>query len=116
MKIEKIIKQSAFIIFPIAIISLFFIEWRFAFSLLIGGSVFCGSLRMIMWEVDKFINKPMGQTIIVGMSAVKILIIFILLVILADFKLLNILGLMIGFTLVQLIILKEALVSVKNSR
>lgn len=112
--IKRIFKQAIIIIPIIAIISFFFAEWRFPLSVLIGGIVFLLSLWSIAWAVKKYLCKAMAQQIIIGISTIKILLIFFVLAILAMFKLINIIGLVIGFIISLLIAVKEGFLTAKQ--
>lgn len=107
--LQRISRLSAWTILSLAVLSLFFTawDWRFGGSILLGGLVSLASFRAIAWAVRKFLGTEMGQPIIMGLSILKILAIFILLVVLAIFGLVHPVGLVIGFTAVLVIIVKE---------
>jgi F0F1-type ATP synthase assembly protein I len=107
--LQKISKLSIFVILPLAALSLLATnwDWRFGSSVLLGGLVSLASFRAITWAVRKFLGTEMGQPIIMGLSVLKIMAIFILLVVLAIFGLVHPVGLVIGFTAVLVIIIKE---------
>ncbi len=112
--IKKIFKQALIAIAIVVMISFFFTEWRFPFSVIIGGIIFLASLWSIFWAVRKFLGKAMAQPIIIGISSIKILFIFIILAILAILELINVVGLVTGFVVSLIITLKEGFITVKH--
>lgn len=118
LMVKRIGKQSALIILPLAALSLLFAKgnWQFPSNVVLGGAISLLSFRVIVWAVRRFMGKPMGHPIIIGLSAVKILVIFMVLATLATFKLVNPVGLTVGFTVVLGIIVKEGLVAARKEQ
>lgn len=112
--IKKTLKQSLILVSLLAVGSVFFMEWRFPLSIIIGGFIFLASLWVLSWAVKKYLGKPMGQVIIVGISALKILLIFIILVALAMLGIINIVGLMTGFVASLMVTLKEGFIAARQ--
>lgn len=112
--IKKTFKQSLILISILAAGSVFFMEWRFPLSVIIGGIIFLASLWALSWAVKKYLGKPMGQIIIVGISAMKILSIFIILAALAMLGLINVVGLMTGFVASLMVTLKEGFIAARQ--
>jgi hypothetical protein len=112
--IKKTFKQSLILISLLAIASVFFMEWKFPLSVIIGGIIFLASLWVLSWAVRKFLGKPMGQVIIVGISALKILVIFIILIALAMLGIINVVGLMTGFVVSLIVTLKEGFIAARQ--
>lgn len=111
---KRINKQAAVVIALLAIVSVFFTEWRFPLSIIIGGIIFLASFWVIIWAVRKFAGKHMAQPIIMGISTLKILLIFAVLIVLAILKLINITGLVIGFTVSLIIMTKEGFIAARK--
>ncbi len=109
--IKRIYKQTPIIISILAIISSFFTEWRFPFSVIIGSIVFLASLWSIVWAVKKFLYQGSAQASIVVVSALKMLAIFALLVALAMLELINVIGFITGFTVSLMITAKEGFIA-----
>lgn len=100
------IYRLAFIIIPsIAIVSgvIWWGEWRIPFSIIVGGVLSVASLRIIVWSVRRFLGSGMGQPIIIGISTLKIFAMFATMVVLAVYGLLNVVGMVLGFTTVLVI-------------
>lgn len=112
--IKRIFKQALIVISVLAAISFFFAEWRFPLSVMIGGIIFLASLWSIFWAVRKFLGSAMAHPIIIGISSVKILLIFVILAALAMFGLINIVGLMTGFIASLIITVKEGFIAARQ--
>jgi hypothetical protein len=106
----NISRFSMFIIPPVALVSLFFADWSFAFNILLGGAINLVSFRAIVWAVRKFIGMQMAQAVIMGISFLKITAIFIFLIVMAYFELLLPVPLLAGFTLVLAIMIWQGIV------
>lgn len=109
--IKRIYKQTPIVVSLLAIVSAFFTEWRFSFSIIIGSIIFLASLWSIVWAVKKFLYHGSGQISIVVLSALKMLIIFAFLVFLAMLELINVIGFIIGFTVSLIITAKEGFIA-----
>ena len=107
--VKRTAKQSVFVLIPAALIALLATrgEWRPALSILIGGAISFGSFRVIVWAVRRFLGRQMAQPIIMGLSVIKILLIFVILVVLSLLRVIEPIGIVVGFTLVLIIMTKE---------
>lgn len=125
LMIQRIYKQSIFIVVPLSLASIFFTgwDWRFSLSILIGGFVGMLNLRAIVWSVKTIFGFEEGgtplvpqkaQTKMLVLSMFRLLIIFSILIILTIFKVIKVYGLLIGFTVVFIIIVKEGLIAAKK--
>lgn len=111
---EKINRQAAFLVVPASIAVFFFTEWRFALSVLIGGLIGLVNFRGIVWSVNALLGTEKAQSKMVFLSFFRLLIIFSLLVILAVFEVIRAYGLLVGFTIVFIIIIKEGLLKARS--
>lgn len=75
-------------------------DWRIPFSILVGGTLSLLSLRIIVWAVQRFLGTSMAQPIIIGISTLKIFVMFAIMVMLAVFGLLNVVAMITGFAVV----------------
>jgi F0F1-type ATP synthase assembly protein I len=112
--VQRTTKLSFIVIPALAAISLFFSDWLFALNVLLGGFISLFSFRTVAWSVRKFLGVQMGQPVLMGISILKVTLIFVLLVLLAYFKLVRPAPLMIGFICVLAIVIKEGLVTAKQ--
>src|SRR5208282_4218493 len=112
--VKKASKQALIILAPLCLICIFFTEWRFIFSLAVGGLVGVGILSGIVWSVTALIGTEKPQAKMVFLSTFKLFIIFSILLILAILRLINPWGLLAGFTVVMILIIKEGLLAAKK--
>jgi hypothetical protein len=106
-------------------------EWRFPFSILIGGIIGLGNLRGIVISVSRIFNiekKDMGdnqikviqpqraQAKMLILGIFRLLIIFSVLLILIILNTINIYGFLIGFSIVFLVLIKEGISESKRQQ
>ncbi len=113
--IQRITKQSAIVIPILAVISFFFTAWIFPFNIVLGGAISLFSFRTVAWAVRKFIGMQMAHALIMGISILKVFLIFVFLVILAYFRLVMPIPLMIGFIAVLAIVIKEGFITSRKA-
>ncbi|MEW6215173.1 MAG: ATP synthase subunit I [Nitrospirota bacterium] len=107
--IKRIYKQAIIILLPISIISAF-IEWkRLPISILIGGTLGLANLRGLARGVEGLIRTQRPTAAIIFFSLLRLSILAFILIILIIYKLINIFGVLIGFTVVFIVILIEGL-------
>lgn len=114
LMIKRIYRQSAFIIGALAIITLFFENWRFSLGIVVGGLAGEVNLRGIVWSARALLGTEKAQTKMMVLSMFRLLVIFSILIMLAILKVINAYGLLFGFTVVFIIILKEGLIAAKR--
>lgn len=114
LMVKRIYRQSAFVIGALAIITLFFRDWRFSLGIVIGGLAGEVNLRGIVWSVRALLGTEKAQTKMMVLSMFRLLVIFSILIILAIFKVIKPYGLLIGFTVVFIIMVKEGLIAAKK--
>lgn len=114
LMVKRIYRQSAFVIGALAIITLFFRDWRFSLGIVIGGIAGEVNLRGIVWSVRALLGTEKAQTKMMVLSMFRLLVIFSILIILAIFKVIKPYGLLIGFTVVFIIMVKEGLIAAKK--
>ncbi|MBI4684749.1 MAG: ATP synthase subunit I [Nitrospirae bacterium] len=108
MKImKKIYKQSVFILAPAALISALF-EWqKTPLSILTGGVLCLANLKGLVWGVEGLMGTQGATSKLLFLSFTRFLIIVAILLILVWLRLINMVGVLIGFTLVFILLLKE---------
>jgi F0F1-type ATP synthase assembly protein I len=132
--IQRTTRQSLIAIPAIAAIFFFLADWIFpikvllgggisngvmeqaeklrgAFNVVLGGGISLFSFRTVAWSVRKFLGMQMAQAAIMGISILKVTLIFFLLAILAYFKLVSPIPLMVGFVVVLAIVIKEGFIA-----
>jgi hypothetical protein len=109
--VRRIYKQGIIILLPVAVISAFF-EWKkLPISILLGGALGFANLKGLEWGLERiFVTyRPRGKLIF--LSFFRFFILACILLILAILKLVNLFGILIGFTVVFILILKEGLLA-----
>ena len=112
--VKGVSKQALIILAPLCFICIFFAGWRFVFSIAVGGLVGVANLSGIAWSVTALIGTEKPRAKMVFLSTFKLLIIFSILLILAILRLINPWGLLAGFTVVMVLIIKEGLLAAKK--
>jgi hypothetical protein len=107
--IKRTYKLAIIILLPLSILSAL-IEWkRLPISILIGGILGLANLRGIARGIEGLIvkNRPTGM--LVFFSLLRLTVLASILAILLIYKLVNIFGFLIGFTVVLIVIIKVGL-------
>lgn len=113
--VKRVYKQGIILIVPIAIISSFF-EWKkLPFSIIIGAALGFANFKGLSWGIERFFGpyRPSGKLIF--LSIIRFFILTFILLILAILKIINFIGLLIGFSVIFFLIIKEGLKAVKES-
>ncbi len=114
LMVKRIYKQSAVALIAAAVVSIFFTEWQFPLSILIGGLIGIINLRGIVWSVRSLLGTEKAQAKMMVLSMFRLLVIFSALIILAIFGIIKAYGLLAGFTIVFIIMIKEGLIAAKR--
>jgi hypothetical protein len=91
-------------------------DWRkMPHSVLIGGLLGLANLKGLAWGLKDFatLHRPSGKLIFWSMA--RFFILALILIVLAVLKLINFFGILIGFTVVFVLILKEGLRIAKDA-
>jgi len=113
--IKRIYRQGIVILLPLSAISAFF-EWKkLPISILFGGILGFANLKGLAWGLRDFAisAKPSGRVIF--LSLFRFFMLAFILLILSILKLINLVGILIGFTVIFILILKEGLRAAKGS-
>jgi hypothetical protein len=107
--LKRIYKQVILVLLPLALLSAF-IEWKkLPFSILIGGILGVVNLRGLARGVEGLIGTYRPTVKIVIFSLLRLAMLAAVLTFLVAFKLVNVFGILIGFTVVFIMIIKEGL-------
>jgi hypothetical protein len=113
--IKRIHRQGTIILIVLAAASAFY-EWKkLPLSILVGGALGLANIKGLAWGLRDFAasSRPGGK--VVFLSIFRFFMIAFILVVLALLKLINLLGVLIGFTVVFILIIKEGLRFAKES-
>lgn len=121
--IKKIIRQSAVIIVPLALLSVVMVlkSDRFPFvelfgepmllpvSIILGGILGLANIKGLSWGFNGLLNTEKANLKIVFLNLFRLVILFIIIIVLSVLKFINFLGLLIGLTVVFFVLIKESL-------
>lgn len=107
--IRRVELQTACVLLPLAALSLFQYDWRMPVSLIMGGLIGAANLRGIVWGATALLGTDKARGKLMFLSFFRMLIIFSVLVVLAALKAIDVYGLLVGFTVSLVIIVKEGL-------
>lgn len=113
--IKRINKQTLLLVPAVGVAS--YLLWQnetVAFNVILGGFISWLSLRELAWAIKKFFGKPMFQLTVIGLSYIKLGLIFLFLWFIAIKGWFNIKGLLIGFLAVLVVSVKEAYLHIKK--
>ena len=119
--LKRVIKQSSIVIIPLALISLLlerqYENLRFIrlfgnpgvvpLSIIIGGIMGVANLKGLVWGIESLLNTGKASAKLVFLSLFRLCVFFTAIIILTFLKLINLLGLVVGLTIVFLVIIKE---------
>lgn len=112
--IKKTFKHSIIAIIPVALLAAF-IEWkRLPISVLIGGLLGLVNIKGLTWGVSGFMGSHKATAKMIFFSTCRLFILFIIMFMLVYLKLVNIFGMLIGFTVVFVTMIIEGLKYAKN--
>lgn len=108
MNLGRIYKQGALVLLFVAAASALLGWKKFPLSIFIGGLLGLANLKGLVWGLRDFAaSRPTGRVIF--WSMVRFFLIGLILFILAIFDLIHFVGILIGFTVVFALILREGL-------
>jgi len=120
--VRKVTRQSIFIVVPLAALSLLAdgnregLRFLRAFgnpdfvsiSILIGAILGIANLKGMTWGIESLLGTRQANTKLVFLSLLRLLILFAVIIVLAAMRLINLLGFLVGMTIVFIILIKEA--------
>lgn len=115
--IKRINKQTLILLVVLATGS--YLVWQneiVTFNVILGGLISWLSLRELAWAVKKFFGKPMFQLTVIGLSYIKLGLIFLFLWFIAIKGLFDVKGLLIGFIATLIVSIKEACLYIKRQK
>jgi hypothetical protein len=107
VQINKIYKQAAFIVIPLAVASAFLEPVKLPFGILAGAVLALINFRGMMRNLQSLIGTDSPTAKLVFSSIVRLFVVFAVIVALALLKAVNLVGLMVGFTVVVVLVVRE---------
>ena len=113
--IRKIHRNSLIVLFPLAAASAF-IEWKqLPLSILTGGVLAIMNIRALAWGVEGILGSHRAGTKMLFFSQFRLVMLFLILAVLLYLKVVNIFGVLAGFTVVFIMVVIEGLKHAKKS-
>ena len=107
--VRKIQKSSLIVLFPLATLSAI-LEWKkLPLSVLAGGALGLVNLRGLAWGVQGLLGTEKASARMLFFSQFRIIMLFFVLAALVYLKLVNIFGILAGFTVVFSMVIIEGL-------
>ena len=107
--VSKIQKSSLIVLFPLAALSAV-LEWKkLPLSVLVGGALGLLNLRGLAWGVQGLLGTEKATPRMLFFSQFRIVVLFFVLAAIVYLKLVNIFGILAGFTVVFSMVIIEGL-------
>jgi len=114
MLIRRIYKLSFAVLVPLALVS-GFLEWKkLPLSVLAGGILGLLNLKALSWGVGGIVGTHKATGAMLFFSMLRLFFLFVVLIILLWLKVVNIIGLLAGFTVVFTVLLIEGMKEAKR--
>ncbi len=114
--VHKIQKSSLIVLLPLAVLSAF-VEWKkLPLSVLIGGALGLANLRGLAWGVRGLLGAEKATSRMLFFSQFRIIMLFLVLAVIVYLKLVNIFGILAGFTVVFSMVIIEGLKYARESK
>lgn len=105
--IKRLYKKALIVLIPVAALSAFIEPRKLPLSILVGGALGLLNLKGLSRGVENLVGSSPARLVI--LSIFRLLILAAVIVILVAAKLVNILGLLVGFTIIFVVLLSEGL-------
>lgn len=112
--IKKIYKHSVIAIIPVVLLSAFiewkFIEWKhMTLGIIAGGVLGFANIKGLAWGIGGLLGSHKSTAMMVFFSLFRLVLLLIIISLLVYFKLANIFGILVGFTVVFIALMIEGL-------
>lgn len=108
--LKSVFKKSIFIILPVAVVSAFLFEPREApLGIILGWLLGMFNLRSLTRNVRGLVGSEKATVKLVFLSMSRLLVLFSAIVLLIYYRIVNVFGLLFGFSVVFMLILVEGL-------
>ncbi|MEK6672586.1 MAG: hypothetical protein AABY42_03815 [Nitrospirota bacterium] len=126
--IKATVKKSTLIILPLTILTAL-IDWDttglkiaglfgrpglFPSSIIIGGILGLANLKGLSWGLDSLLGTYRANTRLVFLSLIRLFVVFSIIISLALLRLINLLGLLTGMSVVFMVLIVEAIRTAKK--
>ncbi|MHB8881984.1 MAG: hypothetical protein ACYC69_10810 [Thermodesulfovibrionales bacterium] len=105
--IQKITRRSVMVLIPLAAASSLIEWWRLPLGILAGGGLALANIKGLAWAVQGLLGTQRATLGMFFFSQFRFLALFIILAVLASFRLVNMYGIFTGFTVVFGVVMAE---------
>lgn len=113
---QKIYKQAALIVVPLAVASAFIEPKKLPLGIVVGALLAAINFRGMHRNLQSLIGTYRPTAKLVILSIGRLLIMFSVIIFLAVAKVVNLIGLMVGFTVVVVLVVKEGFLAAKEKQ
>lgn len=107
--INKIVRHSLAALVVAAGLSAF-VDWRLLpLSILTGGSLGLINIRALAWGVQGLVSADKGAAKLMFFSQFRLVMLFVVLTVLAYLRIVNLIGVLVGFTVVFAMVIIDGL-------
>jgi hypothetical protein len=105
--IKKIVSRSVIILVPVALASSLIEWWRFPAGVLAGGFLALLNIKGLAWSVQGLLGTGKATVRMLFFSQFRFIMLFMVLAIILYLRLVNIFGILAGFTVVFAVVIFE---------
>ncbi|MBI5101200.1 MAG: ATP synthase subunit I [Nitrospirae bacterium] len=105
--IKKIVRRSAIILMPVAAASAVIEWWRVPAGILAGGLIALVNIKLLAWGVSGLLGAEKATARMLFFSQFRFLMILVILSLLVYLRLVNIFGILAGFSIVFSVVMAE---------
>lgn len=111
---NRVYKQTALLVIPLAAASAFIEPTKLPLGILAGALLAVINFRGMMRNLQSLMGTYKPTVRLVILSIGRLLVIFSMIILLAVLRVVDLIGLMVGFTVVVVIVVKEGYISSKD--
>jgi hypothetical protein len=113
--IKGIYKKSFLVLIPLALVSAL-VEWKkLPLSIIIGGALGFANIKGLAWGVRGLVGTGRATGRMIFFSMFRLLLLFAILSLLVYLRLVNVFGILAGFTVIFVLLITEGLRYAKNA-
>ena len=108
MKIIDGLYRCALVVLPVSAILSSFYKWPYmSVSIAIGGSLALLNIKALSWGVGGLLGSEKAAPRLLFFSYMRLVALFIIIAVLAAYRVVDLIGIMIGFTIILILLLVE---------
>ena len=112
--LKRIYKQAAFLLIPAAAVSALIEPKKLPLSIILGGVFALLNLKGMSWGLGNLLGSYKATSKLVILGIIRLTVLFSVITALAVLRLVSLMGLLIGFTLIFMLLLKEGVAAARD--